>query len=360
MSPQRKGSNRLITWLRALITATVLIAVCFALISAIKQLERHPLDWQQVRWGWLAPALLTSLAANHCAAWFWWRSLNQLHAPQPLAKTYAAFFSSQLGKYVPGKAMVVVIRSAFAKSQGVPLGIAIASTFLETLLWLATGAGVASIGLLVWYPQRYDLLAVSIPLFVVFAWATCPPIFSRLALRIGTIRPSSATNPVSPNLSDSGPPPTEVPSPEASVLVDQIAGGSTAVSNSRSHHHFSWACYAAGVGAMSLGWALVGLSLCCIQFAFSAGNHDLSLFGPLLTAITLATAIGFVTLIPGGLGVRELVLIPLLAPQLGIDQSVAIAILARLITLCAEILAIGIWRLAEHGSQFSWKRRTTS
>ncbi len=53
-----------------------------------------------------------------------------------------AFFASQLGKYVPGKAMVVVIRTDMVRGDQVKTAPAAASVFVETLTWLFVGAAI--------------------------------------------------------------------------------------------------------------------------------------------------------------------------------------------------------------------------
>ncbi len=318
MVEPRNTRKSLSTLVRGLITFVVLIAVIGSLYTTIGQLERNPIAWEKVQYFWFLPAFFGSLAALHCAAWFWWQTLSFLHEPQRLASTFAAFFWSQLGKYVPGKAMVVVIRTAHSTAHGVPLAIAIASTFLETLLWLAVGSFIAAVGLWLFFSTRPDLFLLALAVAVVFGWATFPPVFDRLVRRLTPRRLSTAT--------------TSSETPPASKTISDAGG-----------FRISWTAYGKGWLVLTLGWVLVGFSTWCIYRALPGHTVGLEMFGPLLTAIALATSIGFITLIPGGLGVRELVLLPLLAPQLGIDQAVAIAIIARLMSMAAEVASIGIW-----------------
>ena len=61
-------------------------------------------------------------------------------------------------------------------------------------------------------------------------------------------------------------------------------------------------------------------------------------------AVALAIILGFVSLIPGGLGVRELVLIPLLAKVAGLGTFVELisAVVLRLVWLLAELILSGL------------------
>ena len=62
-----------------------------------------------------------------------------------------------------------------------------------------------------------------------------------------------------------------------------------------------------------------------------------------IAAVALATAAGFVVAVmPGGLGVREGVLITPLTPALGPDLSVVAAFLLRLVWVVAELAAAAV------------------
>jgi glycosyltransferase 2 family protein len=65
---------------------------------------------------------------------------------------------------------------------------------------------------------------------------------------------------------------------------------------------------------------------------------------PVITAaVALATVAGFVVAVmPGGLGVREGVLMSALAPALGPARSVVAALLLRLVWVAAELIAAAV------------------
>ena len=75
---------------------------------------------------------------------------------------------------------------------------------------------------------------------------------------------------------------------------------------------------------------------------------------PLLTAsVALAMVAGFLSLLPGGIGVRELVVIPLLSPVFGQVAAILSAVLLRLVWMAAEVLVSGILYFALPNSESS-------
>jgi hypothetical protein len=99
---------------------------------------------------------------------------------------------------------------------------------------------------------------------------------------------------------------------------------------------------AGGIGAFILSWGTLGLSL---QLTVQAlVNQPFQLFDwPMYTgAVSLATSVGFLMIFaPGGVGVREGLLIEVLRvqPHLTAQQAVAAAVMLRLVWLTAEIAA---------------------
>ena len=105
-----------------------------------------------------------------------------------------------------------------------------------------------------------------------------------------------------------------------------------------------------GWGLMSVTWLLIGLSLCATIHGVGIPTDNLLQHLPrFVAASALATVAGFLSMIPGGLGVREMVLTELLyryfemvariAPG-GFDPRSAglvVAAVARLISLISEL-----------------------
>lgn len=93
---------------------------------------------------------------------------------------------------------------------------------------------------------------------------------------------------------------------------------------------------------MTFGWCLNGLSLWLVLKGLPDTHVVLNDFPLALACVSLATVAGFVSLLPGGIGVRELVIIPLLSARFGPVTAIVAAIVIRLVWLAAELLTSGI------------------
>ena len=98
----------------------------------------------------------------------------------------------------------------------------------------------------------------------------------------------------------------------------------------------------------SAGWVLLGLSQLAVVRAMGARRAAKALVAlgqvpVVIAAVALATVAGFVVaVLPGGLGVREGVLMSALAPALGPDRAVVAALLLRLVWVVAELAAAAV------------------
>jgi uncharacterized membrane protein YbhN (UPF0104 family) len=97
-----------------------------------------------------------------------------------------------------------------------------------------------------------------------------------------------------------------------------------------------------GWAVMTLGWCLNGFSLWMVLRGFPGAEVTLSDYPLTLACVTLATVAGFVSLLPGGIGVRELVMIPLLGARFGPVTAIVAAVVIRIVWLAAELLTSAI------------------
>ncbi len=84
------------------------------------------------------------------------RALTAVGSPASLRSVAAAQLVGHLGKYVPGKAMVVVIRAAMLNRGGpaVSTRAATIAITIETLTVISTGAMIALLVLQTWDTHR--------------------------------------------------------------------------------------------------------------------------------------------------------------------------------------------------------------
>ncbi len=271
--------------------------------------------------GWLLVSGLFYLAGLAACGAFWWLSMRDAGALPARLSTGAAYFAGHLGKYIPGKGLVVVIRAAMVKGPGVTPVLAAFTCAVETFLMMATGAALSSLVLLfVDLSYRFSLLLISSGLAVALGALISPPVSGWL-LRL-------------------------VAKPFGNTFAGTVTG-------------IGWPTLGRGTALMAVGWLLMGLSLAAVLAAMgqlstlAASMGILKTYGLSTALVALANVGGFVSMIPGGLGAREWILVETLGPVIGISQAVIAAAVLRLVWLAGELLAAGIFWTMDH----QWKKR---
>src|SRR5690349_10830333 len=84
--------------------------------SALEDLKQNNWQLHQLQWGWAVVSGLCYLASQVPCGWFWHGVLRGLGQHPARYAAMRAYFIGHLGKYVPGKAMVVVLRTALIRS----------------------------------------------------------------------------------------------------------------------------------------------------------------------------------------------------------------------------------------------------
>ncbi len=271
---------------------------------------------------WLVGSGILYLAGLSAYGRFFERILHASPGPVGLVPALRAYLVSHLGKYVPGKAMVVVMRAGMVVPFGARASTAAIATFYETLVMMAAGGLVAAAGfataagsdrvnfaLPVLGPVNvpvYRLAALAgLGLGLAFLILVLPRVFGRIAGLVSSPIPGVGLEAL-PRLS-------------GRLLVQGLL----------------WS---------TAGWVLLGLSQLAVVRAFDPeGARALVVLGlvpVVIASVALATVAGFVVaVLPGGLGVREGVLMSALAPALGSDRSVVAALMLRLVWVAAELAA---------------------
>jgi uncharacterized membrane protein YbhN (UPF0104 family) len=214
---------------------------------------------------------------------FFWRHTMWLFGQQPgWYETFRAYYIGHLGKYIPGKAMVVIIRASLLSRERTQLSVAVATVILETLNMMAIGGFISALIMLLWFrdlPVSDYLIFVAIGLMFFIGLPVFPPIFRRFAKQFG----------VGNN------------DPEIAQKLQRL----------RFHTMFY------GWGLMSIDWILLGLSLWATIRGVGIDTGSLIEYLPqYVLAATLSVVVGFVLMIPGGLGVREIIIAQITIPLL--------------------------------------------
>ncbi len=293
------------------VISVVTVFIVLTVQRSWHDIQQYP--WQ-VSWPWLTFAAVLYLAGLAPCGLFWHSILRTLGQRPRLGETLRAYFIGHLGKYVPGKALVVVLRAGLIRSQRVDTGVAAVSVFYETLTMMAVGAFLAAAILAIGFRQQWGFAAISAGLSLAALLPTLPPVFRRLSRLTGVIRRS----------------------PDVAERMESL-GFAT----------LTW-----GWASMTGGWILMGLSYWATLRGMgihSTASGTLTAWNllPLLTAaVSLAMVAGFLSLIPGGALVRETVLLGLMQPELGEAQALLSAVVLRLVWLAAELVlsAILYWQ----------------
>lgn len=290
-------------WFRILVALLVVAAIVYTAIKAKGQLRENNFDFRSVNWVWWISALACYVATMVFSCLFWHRVLLAFNQRPRLIDSFLAFFASQLGKYIPGKAMVVVIRTDLIRGDDVKTGPAAASVFVETLTWIFVGSAIASLLLIFRFRDQVVLQITAALLTVAAGVLTWPPIFRRIALKVGGVG--------------------------GRKIVKTFDGLDLKTMS------YGWAM-------MTLGWCLNGLSLWLVLRGLPDTNVTWADYPLALACVSLATVAGFVSLLPGGIGVRELVMIPLLGARFGSVNAIVAAVVIRVVWLAAELMTSGI------------------
>ncbi len=282
--------------------------------SADLQAQRNALasslpSWGSIRWGYCFAAGLLYAIGLLPSGFLLRRALVSLGQAPRVGTVIAAQLMGHVGKYVPGKAMVIVIRAGVLSRDGVKPVQATMSVFLETFLMMAVGGTVAG---------------------VVVLWLPVPTWISLMAGAIA-VAASLPTFPVVLRF-------------VAKKLIKDFADVSD--------HRIGWGLFFAGWAWSSLSWLLIGASFTLLVAAIP-GFYQPGADAPLgfaelylvcTAAISLAVVIGFASLLPGGAGIRELVVTTVLAVSIGATHAILAAIAARILFAVVEgMVALCSW-----------------
>ena len=300
----KNTKKRLTLLAKVFVLALVIWFVRGTLVNAWRELGQH--EWSLRPW-WLLVACGLYLLGLLPAGVFWWRLLRVCGQDARIGETLRAYYIGHLGKYVPGKAMVVVLRAGLIHGHRVDPGIAAASFFAETLTMMAVGAGLAAAVLAVRARDAHVLFLGAVALAIASMAPTIPPVFRRLARLAGVGRSQPA---VTENLQRLG--------------YTTLMGG--------------WL-------SMLMVWGLLALSFWATIRALGVENlGPMEHFTGYLAAVSLSMVAGFLSLIPGGLGVRDAILLKLTARLLPLTAAEAAlaAVMLRLVWLVSELVISGI------------------
>lgn len=293
--------------------AILVLVVCGihnTLGSAWQNLEQEHWKASQLQPAWLVNAGVLYLLGQLGPGWFWWRVLRWLGQPARWGETLRAYYIGHVGKYAPGKAMVIVLRAGLLRSGGTTATAATVAVFFETLTTMSIGAALAVIILLTRFRGDVKLIGAAVALWAVVSAPTNPAVFRYLVRFTGAGK-------LDPDM--------------AERLV-----------------HIRYGALVACWFEIATGWLLMGLSLWATAraagFSSKFGMFDELAF--CTAAVGLSVVGGFLSFLPGGLGVREATLIALLATLYHADGALVVSLVSRLVWIVAELGLAGLLYLS--------------
>lgn len=315
MTPTLKRSQIVLLG-KAILALAILAAVGWQFVKIL----RNPELWEQpltLRYDYLAFAgLLYLIPHTLWGTYFFWL-LKVQDAQLSWFQGVRAYFVSQFGKYVPGKAWVFFLRVLLLRPQHVPrVAVGVTATF-ETLTSMGAGA-LIGVSLLPWIGVDFGF----------DNWH-----FFGLLLLAG--------------------------SPLGLGLLVVLAGRITRRSPNEDARHLRsppfWLLLL-GLLFTGLGWFPLGLSLWATLQAVSVAEIPLTFerYLSLLGTVALSYVAGFIIVFsPGGLGTREFILQKVLTlqltPTLGAGAAglaVVVSLLLRLVWTLFEVVVSGLlWLL---------------
>jgi uncharacterized membrane protein YbhN (UPF0104 family) len=286
----------------------IVLLVLWGLAKAVRdsqaEFAKHEFSVWSLSPAWIAVSCLFYALATFPAAWFWWDTMLAMGQRPGRWESFRAYYVGHLGKYVPFKAMVVVIRAAMVQSKRVDAAVAALAVFVETLTLMAVGAVIAAIILALQHRDQPLLITIAIGLALCAGVPTAPPLFRRI---VGILRVAKA-------------------SPQVTEAL----------------HGLKLGLMLRGWLAMALSWVLMGFSLWAALKSMPGVEGDLNdlpkIMPLLIASIALATVAGFVSFVPGGFFVRELVVAALVAPALGEVAALVSAVVLRLVSIVSEVV----------------------
>lgn len=263
-------------------------------------------------WSWAGCAGLY-LAGILASAAYWRLLLAASGHPVPAGRANRAFLVSQMGKYVPGKGLALLIRAGLVRACQVPMTIGLATGMIEVLWTMAVGSLLALV------------MACAMEWAGGFPVSTDPWLVAKLLALVAI---------------------TLIPAwPSWAIRLARASARRLGFDAGSTPFHLTAGQLASGALILVLGWVLLSLSMVCLVEGITPGSAG-KLALPALAWVPMANVGGFVASTPGGLGVREYVLQQALIPVLGQERALMAALLLRLAWTVAEVAsALVMWLL---------------
>jgi glycosyltransferase 2 family protein len=266
--------------------------VAYLVVRLWQLWDRHPIDFHTANAGLFALSVVTAAAAMTAFGLVWTVILRRLGV-NARPSWVGIWFKSQLGKYLPGSVWQYAGRVTLGRSRGIPVQTGLASIAVEVVASLIAAALVAALAL----PPAYSLAA----------WGAFAALCGLASLGRRRLV-AAAERLAAPAL--------------ARVDRSTVAAGLRSVP--------------VAVGLYLGVWALYGTAFWLTAHSlFGVPASDLLHYAGVFA---VAWTVGYVVVFaPGGIGVREAVLVGLLSGRLGEAHAIALAAASRLMLSAIDL-----------------------
>jgi uncharacterized membrane protein YbhN (UPF0104 family) len=334
---------RLRRWWPAFKTLFAVVIIVFIGRHFVRDLSsENALDaLRSARPAWLLLSGALYIAGLGLSLVFWYRLLQHLGQQPEWLPAVRAYYVGHMGKYLPGKAWALMLRSGLICSSQVRIGVAVFTSFYEVLTTMTGGVLLAAVVAVIWAPtsdssfareplralislkdpgpciiERGPLLVLSGLLLLFVGLPILPPVYNRIVRHMSLPLRSEWR--------------TQLPQIRWTVLME-------------------------GLVLTAVGWLILGASLWAVLRSILSEADDLTIssLGVYSGLLALAYVAGFViVLVPSGLGIREgflrIFLLHELVLHLGFDKSKATTfaalatVILRLVWTAAEVIIVAI------------------
>jgi glycosyltransferase 2 family protein len=299
--------RRVLTALRVLLAVLVTAAVVFAVAKNWTEVSA---DLRRMSPGTVVLAALVGCLPPMLTVLAWRRLLADLGSPIHLAPAGGIFFVGQLGKYVPGAVWSIVAQAEIGARLHIPRRRSAVVAFVSVAVSAICGliVGVPAVPLLV---TRDDSTAMT-------GWVVL------LLVPLLTL-----------------------------VLVPRllnwaIATGLRLLRREPLEHELSGRAILSATLLFIGAWVSGGLHVLVLARATSTGYETDQLLLATVSGYALAASLAmFSVVLPAGVGVREGVLVLILAPVTSTSAATAVVVISRFLTVAADVVfALGAWLYA--------------
>lgn len=307
-----KHAKTLLKWL---MYAAVLASIVFFVRAFMTHMEKLPPLQFNLTTVAIAVLSMVSVVVTHFFGTHVWRLLmsDQGHRV-PTRLAVQVFFISQLGKYLPGNVGQFIGRGVLAKSTGIPVGVAVGTAVFEGIWNLVISSSLALLASVVLWdlhttqssaPAFASKLVWILPLALVAPWLGIKVVntfLPRLSMKIG------------------GGQLLRLPQLRTALFVSLLIL----------------------INFMQQGYVVK------LQSEYLFASPDVDWFSIALL-YSSAWVVGYVVPgSPGGLGVREAMMVVLFTPLTGAAVAAGLAVSMRLTTLLGDALTVLLGLLGRH------------